>query len=225
MRMCIILVAFVCLTACAPSRFVEPLEKKSLAVGASIGGPVIEFAGAPIPLPMSSIEVGYGLDSNLTVHGAWHTTAALFGNAQIDAGVTYRLLHQQKFRPNLSVSPSFNFIYNFEAKSARLWPILDLNAYWNYGQRKNYFYVGVNNYFELKKTMAHEQEQAHHWIFSPQIGHVFKGKKRPWQLFTEFKFIAPNVDNSFAFVPYQSILGKWGATGFYLGYRYTFSKK
>ena len=105
--------------SCAPSRFVEPLNKGDLSVGANFGGAVIEFAGAPIPLPLTSVEVGYGIDTNLTLHGGWHTTAAFFGNAQIDAGVTYQFLDQNKYIPNVSVSPAFNFIYNFDDQSAR----------------------------------------------------------------------------------------------------------
>lgn len=211
------LVVFI--SSCAPSRFVQPLDKGDLSVGANFGGPTIEFGGAPIPLPLTAIEVGYGLDSNLTVHGGWHTTAAFFGNAQVDAGVTYQFLKQKKYLPNVSVSPSLNFIYNFDDRSARLWPILDINAFWNYGKRQNYFYAGINNYFELKSTMALDQPQQHHWLFSPQIGHVIKGKKSPWQFSIELKMIAPYVDNSTAFVPYKSVLGKWGATGIYLGFR------
>ena len=37
-------------------------------------------------MPLTSVEVGYGLDTNLTVFGALHTTAAYFGNLQLDAG-------------------------------------------------------------------------------------------------------------------------------------------
>jgi hypothetical protein len=214
----IVFISFL-ITGCSSTRFVEPLEKDQLSIGAGFGGPTIEFAGAPIPLPLTSIEVGYGLDSNLTIHGGWHTTAAFFGNAQIDAGVTYQFIDQNKYIPNVSVSPSLNFIYSFDAKAARLWPILDLNAYWNYGKRRNYFYVGFNNYFEMRQMMANEQEQMHHWIFNPQIGHVIKGKKSPWQFSVELKLIAPYLDNTKAFVPYKSVLGKWGSTGFYLGFR------
>lgn len=219
MRAILVLMIGLVLGSCAQSRFVEPLEKDQLAIGAGFGGPSIEFAGAPIPLPMTTLEVGYGIDSNLTVHGGWHTTSAFFGNAQIDAGVTYKFLDQKKYIPNVSASPSFNFIYNFDDKSARFWPILDINAYWNYGNRKNYFYVGFNNYFDLSKTMANDQDQMHHWIFSPQIGHIIKGKKSPWQLSVELKFLAPYMDNTKAFVPFKSVLGKWGATGFYIGFR------
>lgn len=210
--------------SCAPARFVEPLDKGDLAIGVSLGGPTIDFGG-PLPLPLSSIEVGYGIDSTLTVHGGWHTTAAAFGNAQIDAGITYQFLEQKKARPSLSISPAFNFIYNFDSGDARIWPIIDVNAFWNYGKRRNYFYAGLNNYIEPMEFKALDQIQTDRWILSPQIGHVFKGKKRPWRITTEFKFIAPYKNNVNAFVPYKSIFGEWGASSIYVGFSYPISLK
>jgi len=205
--------------SCAPARFVEPLQKKEIAVGANFGGPVIS-QGATIPIPLTALEVGYGLDTNFTIHGGLHTSALLFGNLQIDAGLTYKLFDQKKYVPNISVNPGFNFIYNFENKVSKFWPTLDVNAYWNYGKRNSYLYFGFNNMFELSKTMAHEQKQKQRWLFSPQIGHVLKTKKENWQFTAELKFLALNQDNSYAFLPYKSLTGSYGATGFYLGLRY-----
>ena len=153
------------------------------------------------------------------------TTAALFGNAQIDVGVTYQFLKQKKFRPNVSVAPAINFVYNFDDKSAHLWPLLDVNAFWNYGERQNYWYVGFNNYFEFSNTIANDQPQNHRWIWNPQIGHIIKGKKKGWEFCAEIKLLAPYLDASKAFVPFKSILGKWGSTGIYLGFRYPIQLK
>jgi hypothetical protein len=211
--------------SCVHSRFVEPLDKGDLSVGASFGGPAIEFGGAPIPVPITSIEVGYGIDSNFTVFGGWHTTAALFGNFQMDAGITYQMLEQKKYVPNVSVSPSFNYVVSVDSKEQRFWPILDLNAFWNYGKRSNYWYVGFNNYFELRNEVANEQDQLHHWIFSPQIGHIVKGKNHPWRFTAEIKLIAPNINSDKSFVPYTGILGEWGSTGLYLGFSYPIKRK
>ncbi len=210
------------LSACAPSRFVEPLKKKQLAVGGNLGGPLIDFGGKPIPVPLSAIEVGYGLDSNLTIHGGLHTTALLFGDLQLDAGVTYKFLNQNGFVPNLSVSPSLNYVQSFNEGVFKLWPQLDLNAYWNYGRKNNYFYAGFNNLFELSKTMALNQPQKQRWLYNPQIGHVLKGKNQHFQLVTEFKFLGLNQLNPPSFVPWVSVFGKHGATGIYLGFRYLF---
>jgi len=213
------LTALLILTACAPARFVEPLQKKEIAVGTNFGGPVIN-QGITIPIPLTAIEIGYGLDTNLTIHGGLHTTALFFGNFQMDAGLTYKVLNQDRYIPNISVNPGFNFIYNFENKISKFWPTVDINAYWNYGKRNSYLYFGFNNMFELSKTMAHEQKQIQRWLFSPQIGHVLKTKNEKWQFTSELKFLALNQDNSYAFLPYKSLTGSYGATGFYLGLRY-----
>ena len=213
------------ITGCAPTRFVEPLKKEQLAVGGNIGGPIINYGGAPVPIPMSAIEVGYGIKDNLTVHGGIHTTAMLFGNAQMDAGITYKFLDQKKYIPNLSVSPSFNFVVDPGDRKAKFWPILDLNAYWNYGEKKHYFYVGFNNYFELSPRMANDQPQKYPLIFSPQIGHILKGKNRSWELSAELKFIAPYMKNTSAFLPFDSVTGNYGGTGLYIGFRKMFNFK
>jgi len=208
--------------SCAQSRFVEPLQKKEIAVGGTFGGPLLNFGGKPIPIPLSSIEVGYGLDSNLTIHGGLHTTAIMFNNFQIDAGVTYKVLNQDKYIPNVSINPGFNFIYDINDKISKFWPTFDANAYWNYGRRKNYFYVGFNNMFELSKTMALDQPQKQRWLFNPQIGHIIKGKNDHLQFTTEIKFLGLSQKNTYSFVPYNSFTGSNGATGIYLGVRYKF---
>ncbi|MGB1102536.1 MAG: hypothetical protein ACPG21_02815 [Crocinitomicaceae bacterium] len=211
------------ISSCTASRFVEPLDKDEISIGASFGGPIIDFGG-PLPMPITSVEVGYGLDSSLTVFGGWHTTAAIFGNAQIDLGCSYQFLEQDRFIPNLSVSPSINMIYDFGDRNGNIWPVLDINAFWNYGQRSSYFYAGFNNYFELNSTGANDQPQDRYWLFSPQIGHVLKGKNGRGQLTTEFKFFGPYIENSYAFVPFMPITGNGGARGFFIGYRWTINK-
>src|SRR6056300_5955 len=108
----IIFLVSIFMSSCTASRFVEPIEKDDWSVGGSFGGPIIDFGG-PLPMPITSLEVGYGLDTNLTVFAGWHSTAAIFGNAQVDLGCTSRFLEQDGYIPNLSVSPSINMIYDF----------------------------------------------------------------------------------------------------------------
>ena len=211
--------------ACAPTRFIEPVEEGKLAAGATFGGPLIDFAGAPIPVPLTSLEVGYGFKENLTFSGGLHTTAAVFGNLQIDLGGTYKFLDQERFRPNLSVSPSLNTVWDIYDKKIKVWPVIDLNAYWNYGKKNNYVYVGANNFVEFSGTRALEQDQPTPILFSPQIGHVLKGKDRKWEFISEIKFLSPFTNSSYAFVPYRSFTGNFGATGIFLGYRYYFNLK
>jgi hypothetical protein len=207
-------------SGCAQTRFVEPLEKGQLSIGGNFGGPLIEYAPAVIPIPFLDAEAGYGIDTNLTVHGGLNLTSLFFGNIHLDAGVTYKFLDQRKFRPNVSVTPGFNFVFDLYDHGAKFWPMADINAYWNYGERKNYFYSGFSNYFELSKTMANDLPQSHHWLFSPQIGHVVKGKNQKFQFTTEIKFLGINLDSKYSFIPYSGVTGNAGVTGIYLGFRW-----
>ncbi|MFK8045808.1 MAG: hypothetical protein AB8B72_09945 [Crocinitomicaceae bacterium] len=214
----------VILLSCGPSKFVEPIAHKQISIGGHFGGPTLDY-GAPIPLPITALELGYGLDTNVTIFGGLHTTAILFGNLQMDFGATFKVYEQKKYVPNLSVTPGFNFIYSFSGATGKFWPTIDANAFWNYGSRKSYFYAGVNNYFELSSTMANNQPQSKHWLFNPQIGHVLKGKNGHGQLTTEIKWLGPNLNNDYAFIPYSTPHGSQGAIGIYLGYRWLIKNK
>jgi hypothetical protein len=212
------------LMSCSASRFVEPIEKDELAAGINFGGPMIDYGSTVIPIPLSSLEVGYGLKEKLTLFGGLHLTSMAFGNLQMDLGATYQFLDQDRFVPNLSISPSLNTIW-VPNNSFKVWPVIDINAYWHYGKKKSYIYAGINNYFELSGTKALEQPEGMPLIFSPQIGHVLKGKDRKWEFTAELKLIAPYARNSYSFVPYNGILGENGSTGIYLGYRRYFNIK
>jgi hypothetical protein len=208
--------------SCAPSRFVEPLDKGQHAVAFDVGGPLIEYGGAIIPTPISTISYGYGLDSNKTIYGGFHTTSLLFGNFQIDGGATFKLIDQSGIQPNFSISPAFTFVTRPGEDATNFWPHLDLNAYWNYGKRKNYFYLGATNWFEPQAKRAHEETTLKRFLFNPQVGHTVKLGN--WQLQTELKFLGISESNAFVFVPYKSLLGSRGATGVYINLIKTFGK-
>jgi hypothetical protein len=73
--------------------------------------------------------------------------------------------------------------------------------------------------------MANDQPQAHHWLFSPQIGHIIKGKNQHFQFTTEVKFLGINLDSKYSFIPYSGFTGNMGATGIYLGFRWFINQK
>lgn len=221
------LIAVVVLTfiGCAPTRFVEPLEKDQWAVGGSVGGPMVGFGGVAIPAPLSSIEAGYGLDSNLTVFTALHTTSFLFGTGHMDFGATYRPLKQKGYWPSVILTGTAQLAYSPSAKAFNFWPAIDANAYWNYGKRRNYFYIGCNNTFVLSPDVDFDRPNAQRVLFSPQFGHVFKATENRYQLFAEVKLLGPYIAGEDAFVPYTGILGNQGVTGIYIGFRKTLNKK
>lgn len=201
--------------SCAPTRFVQPLEKGQHSIGFDIGGPLIEFSGSTIPVPLSNINYGYGLNENLTLFGSLHSTSLAFGNIQTDIGATYKFWDQNKYIPNVSIMPALNFVTNINEGQPKLWPQLDINAYWQHGENNSYGYVGFSNWFELSSNAAHGEEVFDHWLFNPQIGYMYKTSS--WAYNLELKFIALSHKSDFVFVPYKGLTGNNGATGLYFG--------
>lgn len=205
------------LHSCGVSRYVEPLAKKEHAISVGLGGPMIKFGGAPIPIPLTSVGYGYGIDSNLTVFGGFHFTSALFTNFQVDAGIVYRPWNwKNPYIPKISFSPVLNFMYDMDDYKAKLWPQFDLNLYWNFSKRKHYVYVGMSNWFEISKFRSDNRPTLRNWIPIPQVGLTFKERSREYSI--EMKLIAPGYDNRYAFISYASATGKTGATGVYFNF-------
>lgn len=203
------------LCACSASRLVKPLPEKKLGISCNMGGPLIKFGSATIPIPLSSVSAAYGLKNHTTVFGSLHTTALLFGVGFIDLGMTRSLVKPKGCIPGFSVSPMINLSTDFRKFNSKLWPQLDLNAYWDYGKSKNhFFYLGFNNWFELARKLPDtEQKQEHHWFLSPQIGNTFVTPK--WRYTLEMKWSAANVNSSYNVGNYIGIKEK-GALGVYV---------
>ena len=215
------------LFACAPSRYVKPLEHKQHAISATLGGAMLSVPGiGTIPLPNTSLGYGYGATEEMTVFGNWYSTAAVFGDIQLDAGCSYRIWKNEKM--GVTVSPSVNFMVDVFEKNARIWPQLDANYYFDYwnkpgkensGKNKiNFFYAGFSNWFELQGTRAHELEQPYRLLFNPQIGHTFQRGK--WDFNLEAKFLVPYISNEKIVVDYFSPFGNRGGLGAYFGVNY-----
>lgn len=198
--------------SCAPSRFVKPLEKGQKAANISLGGPLIGFGDLTIPIPLTTLTGAYGWKENTTVFASWHITSALFQTAQAEIGVVQLLIKQNKFKPAISINPVANLIFN--KTNFNFYPQLDINAYWHYAQKKNFFYVGVNNWFELRQTRTNNLEQQNHWFISPQIGHTFVRNK--WNYTLELKYVAINKNHENIVVEYKSPNSN-GAIGVYIG--------
>ncbi len=207
--------ATILLQNCAPSHFVKPLAKKQHAANLALGGPLIKYGNATIPVPFLTATYGYGIDSTLTGFASINITSALYQNLQLEIGATKQILKQKKYFPSLSFNPVINFIYH-DKKAYKFYPQLDLNAYWEYGKRKNFFYIGLDNWFELSAKKAYGKKQQNNWIYSPMIGHTFSGTK--WNFNIEAKIIAPNISNKNIVVDYQTPLKNNGAFGIYFGY-------
>lgn len=209
-----VLIISLFLLSCSPARFVQPLEKKQQAFDLSLGGPLFKYEDITIPMPFLSATYGYGIDSTLTGFGSINITSALYGNFQIELGVTKQFVKQNKYTPGISVIPVCNIIYR-NKDAAKFYPQFDIYSFWEYGKKHNLIYFGVSNWFELAKSRSLDQEQQNHWFFTPVAGHSFVGAK--WNFNVEAKVIAPFLSNEKLVVEYQTPFNSNGAFGVYIG--------
>jgi hypothetical protein len=200
------------LSCCAPSRYVKPLAKNQKAIAFSFGGPLINFSGAPIPIPFSTLGYGHGLTDNVTVYGNLHTTSLLFGNAQADLGTTLHL-YKKENRYGISASPGIQLAYNLRNQTGfRIWPSADINAYLHIAQKPSYLYAGANSWVELSRLKAHKETHTRHLIPNMQLGYCLV--KTKWLHQFEFKYLGIGIPNLPGVVDYIGISGQ-GSLGIY----------
>jgi hypothetical protein len=200
--------------ACNPSRVVQPIPKGELQVGANFGGPAIALGSIVTTIPLTSFYANYGLHDNTTAFASLHTTSLLFGVFQTDFGFTHQLVAPQKWVPGFSISTIANVMLDKWEKQFSFYPQVDLNAYWNYGTKKKMVYLSMNNWFELRKTKAHDEPQTTHWLPSIGLGHQWNGSK--YDIQAEIKYVAFTQTNTPLVADYVSLNNK-GAIGFYIG--------
>jgi hypothetical protein len=207
----ILIVTMSLLIACAPSRVIKPLAKGEQAVGANIGGPLIDFGGIPIFIPYTSAFYAKGLNDKTTAFGSIHLTALSFGVFQTDMGICRELWYNPKNKLGVSANPALNFALDRWEWKAKLWPQLDVNLHKEFGSNK-LIYLGLCNWFELSRIRAHSEVQPKNWFMSPQVGFQYSPKK--WTYGIESKWVAPGVNNQPNVVDYLGPNHK-GAIGVY----------
>jgi hypothetical protein len=147
----------------------------------------------------------------------------MFGVLQTEIGVVRELYSPDsisRITPGISIAPAANIAFDIWENNFRLWPQIDLNAYWMLGKkRQHYFYTGLSNWFEFKQVKAHGEIQRNQWIFNPQAGIVLS--KIKWNHQIEIKYLAPEIRNDNTVVGYNNPLGNKGAMGVY----YSVSRK
>ena len=216
LRCCaIVFIISIAFQNCAPTRFVKPLSKNENAVAANLGGPLIHYGKAVIPIPFTSIMYGRGLTNSTTAFVSLHTTAALYGNFQTDLGICQRLYKNDSLRFGITINPAVNMVYDKWSKNFRVWPQLDVNVYKDILKQKAFVYIGLTNWFELSAKKAHGEVQQNHVLINPHIGITYNTKK--WGYTLECKFLQMNKRNTPNVVDYVGIQQR-GAVGVYLNF-------
>jgi hypothetical protein len=70
----------------------RPVGEGNTRVTASVGGPLVLFGGAPVPVPLTTVGVAHGLSDAVDLRAGLHPTAAAFGIAGLDVGAAWHPL-------------------------------------------------------------------------------------------------------------------------------------
>jgi hypothetical protein len=202
------------ITACAPVRLVKPLEKGQKAIGANLGGPLINFAGAPIPLPYTSAFLAKGITEKTSVFGGVHLTALAFGVAQIELGACRQIWVNPTRNIGVSINPALHIAVDKWEWNTRFWPQLDAQFYKTF-KNQSYFYAGIGNWFEPTRVRPHQETQEQFWFMYPQLG--YRWGKKQWNYGLETKWVGPNIKNQPNVADYIGINHN-GAVGVYFSF-------
>lgn len=142
------------LAGCSTTRALAPLQKGQHGATLSVGGPFVQFAGAPIPLPISSVGYRYGIDGKSDVHAALYLTQlALFNVGGFDLGISRELNPADGAKPRVMVDFTNYFFFGDNRPTgpkggARWFPDLSMMVTWDLGQRPHRLYLGVDTFFQ-----------------------------------------------------------------------------
>jgi hypothetical protein len=208
-------VIIICLTgvfACAPAGIVSPLKKGEHAVSAHLGGPMIQFAGVPMPVPLSGVEYYYGLSNRISLTGGAGLTALSFGTGQISAGLITSILPvDESRRTGISAFGKAHFFLDHWQGNFRFYPETGIHVFHDIGKHR--FYTGGSAWFETRFPSA-ARTSGNLWV--PMIHAGWQKAAGKWQPSIELKWIAPNLSSEHLVVDYIGA-GNRGTFGLYFG--------
>ena len=124
-----VLLIFFSLSTCSTTRYVKPLKPGEHRAGLSVGGPLFDNLGFPIPVPNLSLDYQYGLAQNLGVGGGVYLTPIFFGlGGMVELDIAYTVLLQKGLIPNLTFNGVFHFL--FSSKDFRFYPEIGIISSW-----------------------------------------------------------------------------------------------
>lgn len=194
------------LAGCGHTTHVRPNAPKELSVEVDLGGPLANL-GAPIPLPLTTAGVSYGVMERLDVQAHVHLTTLAFGVAGLDVGSTYLPIREQGAIPAVSLS-------------GRLYGFSDFHS----GARGYLELTGAASYLFKERFLTYLSATGFLQMFEPPLLSLAVGeevKLGHFGLQLEVRWYEPNQLSTPMTVNWVSIGGR-GALGVVLGFRYYF---
>jgi hypothetical protein len=201
------------LGGCSASRAVSPLGKGNTAITTSMGGPVVSYAGVPLPVPIGSVGAAHGVSDRTNIYGSFYwTPVLLFGIPGADLGVATELFGPMGARPRLMAGATTHVFFGDTAAGdprggVRVFPDLSAIGSWPIGPHdRSTVWTGLDL---LVQTAAPADV-----FLSPLVG----AEVRPGRvgLRAELKWLAATVDNLQG-VPDWYGIGHRGALSLQLG--------
>ena len=205
------------LIGCGTLHSARPLDKGEHQVGATLGGPMVQFGGAYIPLPNIVVQGRSGispvLDRPFDVDYGINLTGFAFGVMGIHGGVNWQLVHQDKAIPALTLSNRLwvqnNLLDVSKDWSKRtIWAADQIEFTLSYKFGKHLLYFGMAEYIDFRQPDL---------LLSPFIGTDLAASER-LGIQVEVRYFAANQTPPVDTVTW---LGPGsGAVGLVLGFRY-----
>ena len=101
---------------CGTTHYARPQGKGNTNLAVSVGGPIVELQEKPVPMPLATIGVAYGVSDTVDVHGRIHPVLAGFDVIALDAGATWLALEPNGHIPALALVGSL--FVSFDVSSA-----------------------------------------------------------------------------------------------------------
>lgn len=204
-----------CIYSCAPTRAVMPLCMKENRLSASVGGPLIKYGDAVMPIPNTSITYSRGITDSITLFTTIYPTTALFGNVHIELGINRYLVNNDSAKFAVTVAPSLHYMR--KDSIGKVYPQIDFNFVKRNPYNENYYYAGISNWFEPGTRQVNGERQTNIWFPSPQIGYVWNTEKG-FMFQAEFKYLVPFRRNDTGPIEYVGPLMPYGGMGLYFGF-------
>jgi len=215
--------AVVILAGCSTIRQVTPLAKGEHRLGLGVGGPLFTNLGAPIPMPMLSVDYAYGITDRLTAGAAVHVTPIIFnlcGMGEVFA--TYGLMTQSGLIPAISVGVDTLLLSDFST-SFFAFPQVNAIASWRLNSVLS-LYAGADvivNFYPKTAGLPMDGEIAPGVPVGllPSFPLGVQLSFGRFQLSAEARLIQPFSVSKYLIVHYVG-LGGYGAVGVYVSASY-----
>jgi len=178
-----------------------------------MGGPIVSYAGAPLPVPIGSVGAAHGVSERTNVYGAFYwTPVLLFGIPGADVAVATEIFGPTGARPRLMAGLTTHAFFGDTAPGEpsgglRVFPDVSAIGSWPIGPRdRGTVWTGLD-------LLAQTADPADVFL-SPLVG----AEVRPGRvgLRAELKWLAATVDNLQG-VPDWYGIGHRGALSLQLG--------